>query len=83
MAIVTGAPDLLDVAAILHRISQTRADGGERAPLAGRPDGGANTVVRKYHETTHFVEVHDRGILLDIDDPQAYLELGREGPPGA
>ena len=51
--------------------------------LALGPDEGANSVVRKYHGTTHFVEVDDRGILLDVDDPQAYFELGRESHSGA
>lgn len=38
-------------------------------------DAGANTVVRKYQETTQFVEVNDPGILLDIDDLESYRRL--------
>jgi molybdenum cofactor cytidylyltransferase len=40
-------------------------------------DAGANTVVRKYVETTQFVEVNDPGILFDIDDPESYRRLLR------
>jgi molybdenum cofactor cytidylyltransferase len=32
----------------------------------------ASTVIRKYRAVTHFVEVADPGILLDVDDPAAY-----------
>ena len=39
------------------------------------PDAGANTIVRKHHEATQFVELNDPGILLDIDDPQSYRRL--------
>jgi len=38
-------------------------------------DAGANTIVRKHHEATQFVEVNDSGILLDIDDPESYRRL--------
>ena len=44
------------------------------------PDAGANTVVRKYHGATQFVEVNDPGVLLDIDDPESYRRL-TEGQP--
>lgn len=40
------------------------------------PESGANTVIRKHREATHFVEVEDPGVLLDIDDPEAYQRLG-------
>jgi molybdenum cofactor cytidylyltransferase len=43
--------------------------------LALRPDEGANTVVRKYRNATQFVEVDDRGIFLDVDDPETYHRL--------
>jgi molybdenum cofactor cytidylyltransferase len=43
--------------------------------LALPPGGGANTVLRKYRETTQFVEVEDRGILIDVDDPETYERL--------
>lgn len=40
--------------------------------LVLRPDEGANTVVRNYRAATQFVEVDDRGILLDVDEPETY-----------
>ena len=43
--------------------------------LALPPDEPANAVIRKYRPTTQFVEVADPGVLLDIDDPQAYQRL--------
>jgi molybdenum cofactor cytidylyltransferase len=36
---------------------------------------GANTVIRRYCKATQFIEVEDPGILLDIDDPEAYRRL--------
>jgi len=36
------------------------------------PDEGANTVIRRYRDSTEFVEVSDEGILLDVDNPDAY-----------
>ena len=39
------------------------------------PDEGANTVIRKYRDATTFVEVGDEGILIDVDDPDAYRRL--------
>jgi len=39
------------------------------------PHQGANTIIRKYRDATHCVEVQDPGILLDIDDPKAYRQL--------
>lgn len=38
---------------------------------------GANTVIRKYSDATQFVEIDDRGILLDVDDPETYERLER------
>jgi molybdenum cofactor cytidylyltransferase len=46
--------------------------------LALGPDEAANTVVRKYHDATQFVEVEDRGILLDVDNPDTYRSLERD-----
>jgi len=43
--------------------------------LALRTDAGANAVIRKCHDATHFVEVEDRGILLDVDDQDTYERL--------
>lgn len=39
------------------------------------PDEGANTVIRKQRDRTELVEVSDEGILLDVDDPEAYRRL--------
>jgi molybdenum cofactor cytidylyltransferase len=39
------------------------------------PDEGANTVIRKYRDATQLVEVNDSGILLDVDDSEAYRRL--------
>ncbi len=36
---------------------------------------GANTVIRKYRDAIQFLEVSDPGILLDVDDPEAYGHL--------
>ena len=43
--------------------------------LALSPAAGANTVTRKYRDATQFVEVNDTGILVDVDDPDAYRSL--------
>ena len=43
--------------------------------LALSPAAGANTVTRKYRDATQFVEVNDMGILVDVDDPDAYRSL--------
>ena len=43
--------------------------------LALPPEEPANTVIRKYRDATQFVEVADRGILLDVDDPESYERL--------
>ena len=39
------------------------------------PGEGANTVIRKYRDTTQFVEVEDAGIMLDVDDPESFHRL--------
>ena len=39
------------------------------------PDEGADTVIHKYRDRTEFVEVTDPGILIDVDDPESYLNL--------
>jgi len=36
------------------------------------PGQGANTIVCKYRDATQFVEVGDEGILIDVDNPDAY-----------
>jgi molybdenum cofactor cytidylyltransferase len=39
------------------------------------PGEGADTVIRRHRDGTQFVAVSDPGILLDIDDPEAYRQL--------
>jgi len=39
------------------------------------PDQGADTVIHQYREQTEFVDVTDRGVLIDVDDPESYLRL--------
>lgn len=41
---------------------------------------GANTVLRRYREGTQLVEVEDPGVLLDVDDPETYRQLGGFNP---
>jgi molybdenum cofactor cytidylyltransferase len=43
--------------------------------LALLPVEPANTVIRKHRDVTQFVEVADRGILIDVDEPQTYERL--------
>lgn len=43
--------------------------------LALGPDDGANVVIRKHRDATHFLEVDDPGILLDVDDPERYAQV--------
>jgi molybdenum cofactor cytidylyltransferase len=46
------------------------------AELLALPSGQpANSVIRKYRGITTFVEVTDRGILLDVDDPETYERM--------
>ena len=40
------------------------------------PGDGANTVIRKHRDKTHWVEVDDPGVRKDIDDPESYRNLG-------
>ena len=46
--------------------------------LALSPEEGANTVVRRYRNSTQFVEVDDPGILVDVDDPGSYRRLNEK-----
>jgi molybdenum cofactor cytidylyltransferase len=39
------------------------------------PSQGADTVIHKYRDRTEFVEVTDPAILIDVDDPESYLQL--------
>lgn len=39
---------------------------------------GADTVIHKYRDQTEFVEVNDRGILLDVDEPESYVRLAAQ-----
>jgi molybdenum cofactor cytidylyltransferase len=43
--------------------------------LALLPGEPANTVIRKYRPETQFIEVADRGILIDVDEPRTYERL--------
>lgn len=46
------------------------------AELLGlEPEAGANSVIRKHREQTRFVELLDRGILLDVDDWGTYRSI--------
>jgi molybdenum cofactor cytidylyltransferase len=47
--------------------------------LALPPSYPANSVIRKYHNTTEFLEVSDRSVLLDVDDPETYERLAESG----
>ena len=42
-------------------------------------DQGANAVIRDYRNQTLFVEVDDKGILLDVDDPETYRRVAGNG----
>lgn len=43
--------------------------------LALLPGEPANAVIRKYRPETQFIEVADRGILIDVDEPRTYERL--------
>ena len=43
--------------------------------LALLPGQGANSVIRRHHDNTMFVEVEDPGVLLDVDDAETYRGL--------
>lgn len=45
--------------------------------LALPPGQPANSAIHKYREVTQFVEVADRGILVDVDEPETYERLER------
>lgn len=38
-------------------------------------EAGANTIIRKYRETTQCVEVEDAAVLLDVDDPETFRRM--------
>ena len=40
-------------------------------------DAGGDSVVRRYRPATHFVEVEDEGVVIDVDDPESYQRLLR------
>ena len=42
------------------------------------PGQGADIVIHRYRPQTEFVEVADPGILIDVDDPESYLNLTTE-----
>ena len=39
------------------------------------PSQGADTIIHKYRPQTEFIDVTDPGILIDVDDPESYLQL--------
>ncbi len=43
--------------------------------LALTPGEPANAVIRKYRPQTQFVDLADRGILIDVDEPRTYERL--------
>jgi molybdenum cofactor cytidylyltransferase len=47
--------------------------------LALSPGEPANAVIRKYRPETLFLEVADRGILIDVDEPRNYERLEENG----
>jgi molybdenum cofactor cytidylyltransferase len=47
--------------------------------LALSPGEPANAVIRKYRPETQFLEVADRGILIDVDEPRNYERLEENG----
>jgi molybdenum cofactor cytidylyltransferase len=68
------------------RLAIPRHEGRRGHPVACRsslaaeflnlaPGGQAREVVHRHADATCFVDVDDAGILLDIDDPQAYEQL--------
>ncbi|MBI1983530.1 MAG: nucleotidyltransferase family protein [Acidobacteria bacterium] len=46
--------------------------------LSLSPDEGADTVIRKYRDATQFVQVKDEAVLIDVDDPETYRQLGEQ-----
>ena len=38
-------------------------------------DEGANTVIRKYRDSTREVEIEDAAVLIDVDEPRDYTRL--------
>jgi molybdenum cofactor cytidylyltransferase len=38
-------------------------------------DAGADSVVRRYRPATRFVEVDDKGVVMDVDDRESYRRL--------
>jgi len=47
--------------------------------LALLPVEPASAVIRRYRDTTQFMEVSDPGILLDVDDPETYERMEEGG----
>jgi len=41
------------------------------------PGIGANSIIRKYRDTTRILEVNDPGVVTDVDDPKTYQDLIR------
>ena len=43
--------------------------------LSQAPGEPANITIRRYRDVTEFLEVDDRGVLLDVDEPRTYEHL--------
>jgi molybdenum cofactor cytidylyltransferase len=43
--------------------------------LALKTTDGANSVIRKYHDSTRWLSVDQEGVLLDVDRPEDYRRL--------
>ncbi len=47
--------------------------------LALPPDAQAREVIHRHREQTVYVDVDDQGVIQDVDDPEAYRRLPRNG----
>lgn len=61
-----------------HPVFATRAIADELLTLP--PTAKASDVVHRHVERTVYVDVHDPGILVDIDDPAAYRQFTEAKP---
>ena len=46
------------------------------------PAVGVNTVIHRYRDATRFLELDDPGVILDVDDADAYRRLGKAQSEG-
>jgi len=56
-----------------HPVCCARALAAEM--LAEPDESQARIIIRRYGDRLHYVEVEDPGILMDVDDPEAYTRL--------